>query len=231
MPYVVKGDKVEYHRTDRDNKVVEIWEEDVFDFLDAKLAFATGETEKYLTHQGRFIVEGNRYSDDWVSDAENYGYADGKNGEDIDLRNGDKDVIRKIKERFDANKAEWYRDAGIDETNIHIFELLHEQYEALRAYAKDNTNQQAIDTIVRTYRETGINCLTYLSQVKSLAEWASLTDFEGSMICAVIIGHDPNFKEYPFQERKDILDTYHRQFYHYTGEVDRLVKEAGLGDR
>lgn len=234
MPYVVKGNKVEYHRTDRDGNVVEIRDEDVFDFIDSRLAFGTGESEYYLTNQGEFIVNGNPYTDDWIADAENYGYSVDEKGEGIDLRNIDQETLEKIKTKFEDAKAEWYEEAGIDETNIHIFEALHEQYEALRKYAKNNADQEAIATIVRTFKEAGnINCLSYLASLKTVEEWAYADDdgLFGSHLCAIMTGFDPGYPKYPNAERKLLLDTYNKEYWHYSEEVNRLVKESGIGER
>ena len=135
---------------------------------------------------------------------------------------------------FEDAKAEWYEEAGIDETNIHIFEALHEQYEALRRYAKNNADQEAIATIVRTFKEAGkINCLSYLASLKTVEEWAYTDDdgLFGSHLCAIMTGFDPGYPRYPNAERKLLLDTYNKEYWHYSEEVNRLVKESGIGER
>ena len=197
----------------------------VFEFINYKLAFGGGEPEFYLSKQGEYIVDGYPFRFDWKEWAYNHGL-DSEFGVE-DFENCSEDIIEDIKFEYEESKEEWLRLSGIEENDFGTLELLHKQYKAIEEYSKNPNNEEAKQIILGTFALTGINCLRYLVDLKTAEEWRNLTDGQGSQICAVFTGYDPcRFSD--DEQRKSILSYMHRAFCFYLDLIDQLTAEKEI---
>ena len=197
----------------------------VFEFIDSKLAFGVGEWDYYLTKKGEYVVEGCPFCHNWYE----YGlrYGDISEDDPSTMEEFPKERVEEIMESYNESKEKWLEDAGVTEEDLNTLELLHKQYLAIVEYSKNPDDEEAINTIPETYNDTGINCLKYLASLKTEEQWHQLGDLQGTQLCAVITGYDPNPKSNS-EERKVILSKMHNAFVFYTDEIDRIVSEKSI---
>ena len=191
----------------------------VFDFIDNKLAFGVGEHSHYLTPIGAYIVGGSDFKD-WKRWAINFG-VDSDYGVE-DLETCPSEIAEKIKKECEEDKEEWMNSNGVTEEDLDKLDLLHEQYLAIVQYANNRIDENAVETIDRTYRATGINCLKYLVSLKTQEQWHYLSDFHGAQLCAVFTGFDPN-NDPNNKAREAILSKMHYEFCYYANVIDNIV--------
>ena len=206
------------------NENLNLDETNFFEFLDCKLAFATGEYSVYLTPQGEFILKGEPYGKNWQEYVYKFGLDSSYGISKIDLNDIPLGIQKRIKKAYDKEKLLWMNYAEINEKQVQVLQLLHQQYLAIADYSKNPNNKDTIDIIKSTYELTGINCLRYLSGLKTVDEWLNLKHTsQGLQIGTMFTGYVES-SLFDNNTKKHLIDM-HNQLNHYINEIDRISLE------
>lgn len=109
----------------------------------------------------------------------------------------------------------------ISDKELMTLDLLHKQYQAISKYSFDPSDEESKETIMMTYELTGINCLRYLSNLKTTSEWLNMQDSQGMQLGAVFAGYVSSKIENK-EERKYLLEM-HDSLNYYIETIDRIA--------
>ena len=203
----------------------DIDEKNLFEFIERKLSWGLVDDNVYLTPQGDFIINGEPYGRDWkdwvIKSGKDFQYGIEDINSDIPKRK-----IEIIERDYQIDKMKWMKDAGVDYADLITLKLLHEQYEAIRKYSIDPTNEEAIQTIFITYKLTGINCLRYLSELRTPSEWIDMIDAQGMFLGVVFSGEIPS--EIENEKLVKYLEEMHKKLNYYIEEIYEIASSYAI---
>lgn len=221
-------------------------EENVFNFIEDKLAFGVAEWEYYLTNIGTYIVVGSPlYSGikEWANEWGIFDYCDNKYNNYDECPPEAKALLEKS---YNQETAEYLRNNNLSQDELKMLRLLHMQYNAIKNYSKGIDIDNAKKTIASTYLATRKNCLEYLVSLKKISGpkkdnpgkyyWTAMLDRQGTQLCAVLTGIDPFVNNEIYSnspiimedtnpDRSSLLSRMHNQFLQYQGLINEITKE------
>ncbi len=210
------------------NSVLDMGEENVFDFIEDKLNFAVGDYDDYLTPIGSYIVMGTPFYssfDEWANIEGKY-ECDEYFETFEDCSESTKAMLRK---RYPEIISSWLDSNNLSAYDLEFMRLLRMQYKAIENLSQGKDVDNAEKTIARTKMITGQNCLEYLVFLKPVLEglglsaqpgssWTALRDMQGSQLCAVLTGIDPCFRD------SELLSRMHEDFEYYKDLINEITR-------
>jgi len=228
------------------NAAMNTKEDNIFNFISDKLAFGVGDYEYYLTDKGSYIVTGYPFFSgvkEWAQKWGIFEYCDNKYKSYDECPPKVKALLEK---KYYQTIANWLKECDISQDELKTIELLHLQYKAIKDYSKGIDPDNAKKIIAGTQIATGKNCLEYLLSLKEMSGpiqydpgkyyWTSMTDRQGSQLCAALTGVDPSRKsrfyddspiimEDTHPDRGSLLSRMHNQFLQYQGLINEITEE------
>ena len=223
----------------------------VFDFINEKLAFGVGDWDYYLTPIGSYIVNGSPYCNNLAEWANEYGIDEYCNGDFKSFEECPESTKSMLQEKYLDLIHSWLSENNLSNEDLRELDLLNLQYQAIvnLTHGKDIDNSKEI--IANTTTTTGKNCLEYLVSLRPIvntsyenpslnSSWISLNDRQGTQLCAVLTGIDPFVTSKKHNDeiieedladgRLDFLSKMHADFEYYKNIINEISLEQVNSD-
>ena len=247
------------------NAVMNTEEDNIFNFIHDKLFLGVGDYEYYLTDKGSYIVSGKPFYSGIEEWAKEQGISENCDRKYKTYDECPPKVKALLEKKYYQTIAKWLKERDIPQDELKMLELLHLQFKAIEDYSKGIDPDNAKKIIAGTQIATGKNCLEYLLSLKEMSGpiqynpgkyyWTSMTDRQGSQLCAALTGIDPSrisrfddddYDDFPIfdddlpiiddddlpiimenahPDRGSLLDRMHNQFLQYQGLINEITEE------
>ena len=216
--------------------------DNVFDFIEEKLAFGVGDWEYYLTPIGSYIVNGSPFGSSLSEWANEYGLDEYCNGDYESFEKCPESTKTMLQQKYLDLISSWLQENNLSTEDLKDLDLLNLQYQAIVNISHGKDIEKSSEIIADTKTTTGKNCLEYLVSLRPITgeansylkrPWTSLSDRQGTQLCAVLTGIDPFITETKNHDdiieedlddtRSIVLSRMHAWFEFYKNVINKIT--------